>query len=178
MQIRLATPADIEQLTALRMAYMDAEHGSLTEDQRNLMQQAIPRYMEEHLTKDLYIYIAETETGAIASTAWLLIERKPPRPEFPTGHVGEVFNVLTLPEYRGQGLARQVMQRLIDDATGPLGCEAVRLNATPAGQKVYTSLGFQKREPGLRAMFYARPAHKSYETLAAVNTQIPVDCTI
>ncbi|EFA23233.1 GNAT family N-acetyltransferase [Bifidobacterium gallicum] len=156
MQIRLATSADIDQLTALRMDYMHAEHGALTDEQQRTMEQAVPQFILDHLGDDLYIYVAQDEDGTIASTAWLLTEEKPPRPEFPTGRVGEVFNMLTRPEYRGRGIAKQVMQRLVDDATQTLDCEAVRLNATPAGQHVYAAIGFKKREPGLRAMFYTK----------------------
>ena len=57
--------------------------------------------------------------------------------------------VLTLPEFRGRGLARRLMERAIDYA----GNRAIRLDASDQGQPLYESMDFQPEcriEPPLR----------------------------
>lgn len=64
-----------------------------------------------------------------------------PTEEHPTGKRGHVMNVYTNPSYRRQGIGRQMMQMLIDEAK-ERGITHISLDATPDGAKLYKSLGF------------------------------------
>lgn len=54
--------------------------------------------------------------------------------------------VLTLPEYRRQGIARRLMERALEWCSGR-GVETVKLDATDLGRPLYLSLGFVDEEP-------------------------------
>ncbi|MBA1363169.1 GNAT family N-acetyltransferase [Burkholderia gladioli] len=60
------------------------------------------------------------------------------------GYVG-VFNVSTIPDYRGRGFGRAITQRVLRD--GYLrGARAAFLHSSPSGFRVYESLGFVTKE--------------------------------
>lgn len=53
--------------------------------------------------------------------------------------LGSLGAVIVSPEHQGRGIGRQLMDRLMEE----LGERCTLLNATPAGQPLYASLGFQ-----------------------------------
>jgi ribosomal protein S18 acetylase RimI-like enzyme len=59
----------------------------------------------------------------------------------PTGKRAHLMNVYTRNAYRRQGIARKMVQMLIDDAWNR-GATEVSLDATPMGRPLYESLGF------------------------------------
>jgi GNAT superfamily N-acetyltransferase len=58
-----------------------------------------------------------------------------------TGPLPLVVNVYTVPDWRGQGIARALMTTLMAWATRE-GCDRVVLHASDAGRHLYESLGF------------------------------------
>lgn len=59
------------------------------------------------------------------------------------GGMGGIYNMGTLPEFRGRGVARAVMAALLAAAQAS-GCRYVGLTPTPAGRPLYERLGFQE----------------------------------
>ena len=131
-----------DELIALRMAYLAADFGELAPDDESAIRAALPSYFERHLGRDLVAFAALAEDGTIASVALLLVSEKPANPRFPSGHIGTVFNVYTVPEYRRLGLASQVMAALVAYAREQ-DLDLVELNATDEGYPLYRSLGFE-----------------------------------
>ena len=54
--------------------------------------------------------------------------------------------VLTHPDYRRRGFARQLVQHAIEQA-GQLGIPTVKLDATESGRPLYEALGFRAEQP-------------------------------
>ena len=131
-----------DELIALRMAYLAADFGELVPDDEAAIRAALPSYFGRHLDCDLFAFVALAEDGAIASIALLLVSEKPANPRFVNGHIGTVFNVYTVPEYRRLGLASKVMAKLVSFARKQ-GLDLVELNATDEGYPLYRSLGFE-----------------------------------
>lgn len=138
--IEQATFADIAELVELRLGYLTDDFGELTSDQRADIPTELEPYLRFHLGRDLRATVARCD-GRIACTAWLLLVDKPPSPRFPHGRTGVLFNVFTRPTYRRRGLARRVMQELLQDARA-MGLDVVELHATDDGYALYKSLGF------------------------------------
>lgn len=132
----------VEELIALRMAYLAADFGELAPADEASIRAALPSYFERHLERDLTAFVALAPDGRIASVALLLVSEKPANPRFPGGRIGTVFNVYTVPEFRRRGLASQVMGELLACAR-ELGLDLVELNATDEGYALYRSLGFE-----------------------------------
>jgi GNAT superfamily N-acetyltransferase len=79
---------------------------------------------------------------------WLFFEQ--PRPFNLSGKKGYVLNVLTEPEYRRRGLARYMMQCIIEWCREQ-DIKMVNLHASDKGLPLYKSLGFSSTgELGLR----------------------------
>jgi GNAT superfamily N-acetyltransferase len=134
--------ADVPELVRLRIGYLEADFGELDPQQEESLWRELPAYFELHLDYDLLAFVARDDTdGSIVCCAWLLLVTKPPSPRFPHGQTGTLFNVYTVPDHRRQGLARQVMLRLLD-AARELKLDVVELNATDDGYPLYQSLGF------------------------------------
>ena len=136
-----ATAEEISALIDLRMAYIEEDHGGLSEDTRQKLISVLPEYFEKHLNRDIFVYTAKD--GDIVSCAFLVITEKPANPSFITGRTGTVYNVYTLPNYRRNGLAKRVMQELLSDAE-KFGLDFVDLKATRDGYHLYDTLGFKE----------------------------------
>ena len=71
-----------------------------------------------------------------------------PTLDHPTGQRAHLMNVYTSPEARRQGVARQLVTRLIEEARSR-GVTEISLDATEAGRPFYESLGFRPNGEGM-----------------------------
>ena len=65
-----------------------------------------------------------------------------PTLDHPTGIRGHIMGVYTLPEYRRQGIAKKLMEMLIEKAK-EVGATELSLDATEDGARLYGQLGFK-----------------------------------
>jgi GNAT superfamily N-acetyltransferase len=57
--------------------------------------------------------------------------------------MGGIYNMCTLPEYRGRGIARAILARCIQ-AAEESGCQMIGLTPTPMGRPLYERMGFRE----------------------------------
>ena len=72
----------------------------------------------------------------------------------PTGRKASIEDVVVLDEYRGQGLGKELLLHLIEEA-GKLAPIKVQLTSRPeriAANKLYASIGFTKRDTNIYVM--------------------------
>ena len=89
------------------------------------------------------IFVAENDAKHIVGCATLCVF------ESPTGRKASVEDVVVLPAYRGQGIGRTLLQRIIDFAGTKLSPIDLRLPSNPArteANALYQALGFEKRD--------------------------------
>ena len=89
------------------------------------------------------IFVAENDEKHIIGCATLCVF------ESPTGRKASVEDVVVLPAYRGQGIGRTLLQRIIDFAGTKLSPIDLRLTSNPArteANALYLALGFEKRD--------------------------------
>jgi GNAT superfamily N-acetyltransferase len=89
-------------------------------------------------------FVAETD-GQIVATSGMVVYEAPPTGGNPTGVEGYIMNMYTLPEWRGHGLARRLLDCLTEHARG-LGARRVWLRASAQGRRVYEPYGFSGDE--------------------------------
>jgi len=89
----------------------------------------------------LLCYIA-TYKEHIVSSVIVCIYNVIPKPSNITGKIGYVFNVYTVREFFGQGLATKLMRTVIDEAK-QLGVGELYLSTTDDGKGIYEKLQFQ-----------------------------------
>ncbi len=80
--------------------------------------------------------------------------------------------VLTAKAYRGQGFARTLMQRAIDDLDAA-GVECIKLDATDLGRPVYAKLGFVDERPVSR--WVRKPGESWGEAIAEAPVEYALD---
>jgi ribosomal protein S18 acetylase RimI-like enzyme len=147
-----ASMEDIEQLTAMRVAYINSDQGEISEKDSAQMKHNLPIYFKKHLQKDLVAFVAK-EDERIVSTAFLLIIEKPSNPRFINGKIGEVLNVYTEEAYRRRGAATRLMKMLMSFSKEK-ELDYIELKATKDGFSLYKSLGFAEQNPSYIPMRY------------------------
>ena len=139
-----ATPKDIPELIRLRIAYMEDDFGSVSEEERAGMEKQLPDYFERKLGSELIALVARDEEK-IVSVVYLHIIEMPANSILLSGLYGEVLSVYTVPEYRGKGLCTKLMSNLIEYGKNR-GLGRIDLSATKEGYPIYAKLGFREKE--------------------------------
>ena len=95
------------------------------------------------------IFIAENDAKQIVGCATLCVY------ESPTGRKASVEDVVVLPAYRGQGIGRTLLTRIIDFAKNKLAPIDLRLTSNPTrteANAMYQALGFVQRDTNVYMM--------------------------
>ena len=95
------------------------------------------------------IFVAENDEKHIVGCATLCVF------ESPTGRKASVEDVVVLPAYRGQGIGRTLLQRIIDFAKYKLAPIDLRLTSNPTrteANAMYQALGFVQRDTNVYMM--------------------------
>ena len=142
--------SDIASLTALRLEFLQEDHGELSEELKTKLTKALPPYFEKNLNRSIFCYLVR-EQEEVVSCAFLLVVEKPANPMFITGKTGTVLNVYTKPLFRHKGYAKSIMKTLLQDAAN-LNLSFVDLKATDAGYGLYKSVGFTEDVSKYRSM--------------------------
>jgi GNAT superfamily N-acetyltransferase len=146
--IRLATPADAVLVATQRVA-MFRDMGRTTPAIEPPLFQSCAQYFSAALASGEYVGWVAQLTGPVEQPIGgagvqfrPLVPRTDPTGRFLVeGREALVLNVYTDPRYRQQGVARRLMETLIQWAPGA-GIVRLVLHASPDGRHLYESLGF------------------------------------
>lgn len=140
--VRRAGPADLDALLALRVLMFEAmgtPPGQLIDP---VWREAAYRWFADRLD-DLQVRLVVAELdgevvcGAVGEVSSLI-----PGPSCPTGSVGLISNVATLPHARGRGLAAACTDALVTWFEEETDVTRIDLFATEAGALIYRTRGF------------------------------------
>ena len=95
------------------------------------------------------IFVAENDEKHIVGCVTLCVY------ESPTGRKASVEDVVVSSAYRGQGIGRTLLQRMIDFASTKLAPIDLHLTSMPSrvdANALYQALGFKQRETNVYAM--------------------------
>ena len=145
MIIRQAGLEDIKEISELRKKQIQDEGQAPDID----IDEDLYRYFEKYMRSgELIEWVAEEETedgggqkGRIIATAAVVFMEYPPSFTNKTGRTGYVANVYTAPEYRGQGIAGQLLEKVEAEAKAR-GITKMMLNASAMGRKAYLKSGY------------------------------------
>ncbi|MEV4756743.1 GNAT family N-acetyltransferase [Micromonospora sp. NPDC049559] len=153
INVRRALASDVDELVRLRGVMLGAIHGRTVEP--GSWPEAAARSLRERLPgpePSLVAFVVERpdEPGRLAACVLGAVESRLPGPSNPSGLIGHVFNVVTDPDHRRRGYSRACMEALLDWYRRR-GVTRIELNASPAGEPLYRSLGFTPRTtPAMR----------------------------
>ena len=140
-RVRVATPADAALITHHRIA-MFRDIGVLDEREVPALETATRAYLAEALPSGAYLgWMAEADDAVVAGGG-VIMRQMLPRPGRPEG--GEeayVLNVYTEPAHRRQGLARALMEEILDWCR-TRHVSRVSLHASDEGRPLYESMAF------------------------------------
>lgn len=145
--VRLATPADVDELVRLRALMLEAVVGPLGPVRPAPWERACVDVLRRGIADEtLAAAVAEDPADAahLVASGVVAVEQRLPSPRNPTGRVGWVNSMVTEEPWRRRGLARGVATMLLAWCTAR-DIVTVGLHATDEGTPLYEELGFALR---------------------------------
>ncbi|MBO4688810.1 MAG: GNAT family N-acetyltransferase [Clostridiales bacterium] len=100
-------------------------------------------YYHRHMADGTFVSWLAMDGEKIVGTSGMSFVEKPPYFSCPTGRIGLLSSMFCDPDYRRQGIARELLSRVVEEAR-EYGCGAVQITASDMGVLLYTSFGFKK----------------------------------
>ena len=148
-RVRRATAIDIPLLIEFRRRMF----ASLIDDEKSI--DAMSAFSAKHFqgmmdNEDLVAWVAEAASGQVVACGALSFYYLTPKPFNIEGKYGYISSMYTAEEHRRQGLARQILQEILNYAKDT-GLRDLKLHASDLGAPLYASSGFVSlNEMGLR----------------------------
>ena len=137
LTFRKLEASDISTLADLRILQLLEEGAQKTCD----LMPALCDYYERHLANNSFVSWLAMADGQIVGTSGISIVEKPPYFGCPTGRIALVSSMYVKPEFRRQGIARDLLLRIVEEARGRR-CGVVQITASNMGVPLYGSCGF------------------------------------
>ena len=145
VEIRIATKDDIELLMSSRLEMLKVVN-NLPADYEYT--EEIVRESRDYFLNGDHITVLAIDDGKVIGCASMSFMWIMPTFSHPTGRRAHLMNVYTRSEYRRQGIARKMVNMLIDE-TWKRGATEISLDATTMGRPLYESLGFTNSTEGM-----------------------------
>jgi GNAT superfamily N-acetyltransferase len=144
---RLASIDDVETLITLRIEFLAEVINTGLADP--IWLDAVRQFLKTTLASGkLVVYLAESN-GAAVGVGWLIYHQTVPSPASLTGRDAYVMDIYTRPQFRRRGIARAILQRLLDRAR-QTDCRRVTLHSVDDARSVYSGLGFVPNDSEMR----------------------------
>lgn len=141
IQYILATEQHIDMLIDLRIEFLTAYAGEQTPETVEVFRQNMRSYLPKALVSKDYISWIAVVDGNPAGVGGLAVRVHPGNFGNPTGRVGYIMNMYTVPAYRKNGIAAEIVNRLVQSGK-EIGLTSFELHATLDGEPVYQKCGF------------------------------------
>jgi ribosomal protein S18 acetylase RimI-like enzyme len=140
-EIRRASTADLDTLVEHRAAMFRAM-GYSDEAAVDSMSAKFRVWLLEHMNAGDYLaWLVSAPDGATAAGAGLWLMDWPPHMTGRDSRRGNILNVYTEENFRRQGLARELMDTVLQWCRKN-GIDTIVLHASPAGRSLYEAMGF------------------------------------
>ncbi len=138
IEYRIATDKDIELMMQSRLEMLRVVNN--LSDDYEYSEDIVNNSREYFLNGDqtTVLVLDGDKVIGCASMSYMTIM---PTFSHPSGKRAHLMNVYTNPSYRRQGIARKMVNMLIDDAWSK-GATEISLDATKLGRPLYESMGF------------------------------------
>ena len=99
-------------------------------------------YYNRHMGDGTFVSWLALDGDKIIGTSGMSFVEKPPYFGCPNGRIGLLSSMFTNPDYRRQGIGKELLHRVVEEARN-YGCGAVHITASDMGVKLYTAFGFK-----------------------------------
>ena len=138
VELKIATKDDIEQMMSIRLEMLKVVN-NLPEDYE--YSDELKKESRDYFLNGDHITVLAMDGDSVTGCASMSFIRIMPTFGHPTGKRAHLMNVYTRREYRHQGIARKMVELLIEE-TWERGATEISLDATALGRPLYESLGF------------------------------------
>ena len=139
IQYRKMTSGDLDTFIQMRISQLREEGAKEDID----LAPSLRDYYERHMADGTFVSWLAVDEDKIIGTSGMSFVEKPPYFGCPSGRIGLLSSMYTDPEYRRKGIAKELLQRVVDEA-GSYGCGTVQITASDMGVLLYTDFGFVK----------------------------------
>ncbi|MCW3121288.1 MAG: Acetyltransferase [Flavipsychrobacter sp.] len=147
---RTATNSDIILLAKYRIEFLTGLLGQQPAEQTEELRQQLEKYFRTAIDDGSIICWLAMAGDEVAGTGAMTIRSHPGSFKNPTGTMGYIINMYTVPQYRKRGICKTLLGKLLD-AGKAMGITAFELHATKEGEPVYQKAGFEQHiEPTYR----------------------------
>lgn len=136
--IELRPTTDTDQLTAWRREVITAVFGV---EPDAAMIRANREYYRKHIADGSHVAFVASLDGNEAGCGAICLADELPSPDNATGRCAYLMNVYVRRPWRGHGVARAIVGRLVAEAKSR-GCGKIYLESTGAARPLYRSAGF------------------------------------
>lgn len=100
-------------------------------------------YYTRHISDGTFVSWLAVDGEQIVGTSGMSFVERPPYYSCPSGKMGILSSMYTLKEYRRQGIAKILLEKVVEEAKN-YGCGMVQITASDMGVLLYADFGFQK----------------------------------
>ncbi len=139
--VRIAGLHELETLMEWRMRVLAEVFGAGWD--ADAIRESNEAYYREHLADATHTacLAVDENSGDIVGCGGICYQTEMPSPDNPSGTCGYLMNIFTLPERRGEGVGRKIVEFLIGDAEAR-GTGKVYLESSEVAKPLYRSVGF------------------------------------
>lgn len=131
------TTAELETFIQMRINQLREEGAKEDID----LTPALRDYYSRHMADGTFVSWLALDDDKIIGTSGMSFVEKPPYFGCPSGRIGLLSSMFTDPNYRRQGIAKELLDRVVNEARA-YGCGTVQITASDMGVKLYTAYGF------------------------------------
>jgi len=136
-----ASVSDIKEIIKLRVSLLKEVNEIQTEEEEVQIIHATKNYLETEISNHNFVsYIAKNDEEVV-SVSGVSFFKRPPYLENLQGVEAYILNMYTLPSHRNQGLARQLLEKCIEECKRR-DVKRIWLHASKDGEPLYKSMGF------------------------------------
>jgi GNAT superfamily N-acetyltransferase len=140
---RKAVLTDIPELVRLRIEFI-SKINNASECSLDLSKELF-NYFKQSMEEGTFVAWLASDNENLIATSGICFYTVPPTFSNLTGRTSYIMNMYTLEQYRKQGIASKLFDRVIEEAKSR-GCKKIYLHATENGRPLYKKFGFKETD--------------------------------
>ena len=144
--VKIAQKSDLPEVLAIRMEMLSVVNAGKSFDA------AFVERSRDYFTNGAQTTVLAFDGENAVGCATICYVQVMPTYSHPTGNRAHIMNVYVRDEYRRRGIAREMMEMLLDEAK-LRGVSQITLDATESGRPLYQALGFESSDEFMELIF-------------------------
>ena len=143
IEIRKVDLSDLGLLLEWRMRVLSEAFADYENHDADIIRENNEKYYMEHLKNDTHTacFAIDRKSEKVVGCGGICYQKEMPSPDNITGTNGFLMNIFCVPEYRGNGTGRKIIEYLVNDARNR-GTEKIYLESSEIAKDLYKEIGF------------------------------------